>query len=238
MDYTIEQFKKEVNSIFNLDFLKLGRKPIDLGKYMFESFSNLRVNHYLIKSNDSEIYNFGEIDEKDIGDFVNFAKSKCSEMGIDLTNRYCFLTLDQGWVEPGTTLRADGWHIDGMQGDEIEVKKLADIELIWSDCLPTSFTSQAFDITDMNPSVHNIFNWLGKQIDESQIVIPDPFHLYAINSYHVHAATKAIEKTYRRFIRLAYTQTPVTSVKMTVNPQMSYNYSHHVTSGEIPAYLK
>ena len=238
MDYSVEQFKKEATSKFNLDFLKLSRIPIDIGAYTFDSFSSLRLNHYLIKSNDSSEYNFGEIVKEDIEDFVKYTENKFAELGIDVSNRYCFLTLDQGWVEPNATLRTDGWHIDGMQGDEVGVKVLPDIEVVWSDCLPTTFTRQGFDIEGMNPSIHNVFNWLGQQIDSTKLFKGEPYHTYLINPYHAHTATKAIEKIYRKFIRLSYTQTPVTSVKMTVNPKINYNYSYHVTSGEIPAYLK
>lgn len=59
-----------------------------------------------------------------------------------------------------------------------------------------------------------------------------------INPYHIHTATKAINKIYRHFIRVAFTEIPVTSVKMTINPKIEYNYQYHITTGEIPSYLK
>ncbi len=58
-----------------------------------------------------------------------------------------------------------------------------------------------------------------------------------MNAYHVHTATTAESKLYRRFVRLSYTNTPITSIKMTVNPDIKYNYQIKVTSGNIPTNL-
>ncbi len=236
--YSTEQLKQEVESIFNLDYLKQERAPIDSGEYKFNSFPGMRANHYLIKSSDSSDYFFGDFKNTEIENFVKLVSNKLSELGLEDKGRYCFMTIDQGWVESGKTLRVEGWHLDGLQGDGVRVKKPADFEFLWFDCLPTLFATQKFDIDGLNLSTHNIFNWLGKRVDSTKILETKPFRIYGINPYHVHRANEAKGRIYRRFIRLAYTYIPVTSVRMTVNPEMKYNYDYHTTSGEIPDYLK
>jgi len=238
MNYLKNQFKQEVESIFNLDFLKYPRVPIDIGEYKPTSFPNERVNHYLIKSNDSKNYFYGDIDYEEIKRLGDITSSAASNLKIGLKDRYCYLTLDQGWVEPKQTLRTAGWHIDGMQGDEVPTKSPGDLTFVWSDCLPTTFATKQFNIEGLNPSIHNVFNWLGKQIKKENILHTKPFRVYAFNPYHVHSASEAQEKIYRRYVRLSYSYIPVTSIKMTVNPAMKYNYKYHTTSGKIPDYLK
>lgn len=178
MNYSTEEFKSEIQLVFNLKFLKKERCPIDIGEYKFSSFPETRVNHYLIRSNDSDEFNFGEIDNKEIKDFVNFVFKNSLDLGLNLKNRYCFLTIDQGWLEPHQTLRNDGWHLDGLQGDEVPVKKLADCEFIWSDCLSTTFANQEINTEGLDMSSHNVFNWIKNQIRETSIFPTQSNHIY------------------------------------------------------------
>ena len=234
----LTKFKEETNSIFDLKHLETKRTPFDLGEFKFDSFTEKRVNHYLIKSNNDGGYTYGEIDSEELRRFIKLIESQASEMGFNLKNRYCFVTIDQGWVEPGHTLRDEGWHLDGLQGDEVPIKKPTDLQFIWSDGLPTIFSSQNLDAKGLDPSTHNVFKWIDKQVSPESIIKTNPYHIYAMNTYHIHKATEATEKTFRRFIRVSYTYIPVTSKRMTVNADMDYNYEYHKTTGEIPSYLQ
>ncbi len=238
MTYTKRDFVNEVNSVFNLSFLIKKREPIALGDFHFDNLPNKRLNHYLIKLNNESQYRLGEIDIDEMKNFIEKISDEITSLGISIKERYCFLTLDQGWVEPNSTLRTPGWHVDGMQGGEVEVKKPGDLTFIWSNALPTKFAEQAFNVSGLDSSIHNVFNWLGRQVKTKNIFESKINQIYAINPYHVHAANKASEKVYRVFLRLSYTLTPVTSTKMTLNPEIKYNYKYHVTTGEIPSYLK
>lgn len=238
LEKQIAEFKAETESVFDLNNLEKERSPIDIGEFNFESFTDKRVNHYCIKSSESDEYVYGEIDSDEFRHFVQLVESRAVEMGFDIKTRYCFVTIDQGWVEPDHTLREPGWHLDGLQGDEAPDKKAADLQFIWSDRLPTTFTSQKFDVKGLDSSTYNVFKWIGKQIDPEQIVETQAFHVYAMNTYHAHKAMAAKEKVYRRFVRVSYTFIPVTSKRMTINPDMTYNYEYHRTTGEIPSYLQ
>lgn len=231
-------FKEEVENIFNVNFLNsCTRTPIDLGHFKFNDLTELRVNHYLIKSNDSTEFKYGEVDGISIRRFVKNCIDELNKMGIKWEDRYCYLTIDQNLVVPGKTQREEGWHIDGMQGDEVVEKKQADFQFIWADEIPTKFCTQIFDISNMNPSIHNVFNYLGKQVKENYCYMLEKNKIYLMNPYHLHTATKSDKKTWRRFVRLSFTNTPITSVKMVVNPDMIYNYKIHQTTGNIPKNL-
>ena len=231
-----ELFVQEVNSVFNLDFLKTTREPIEVGKFNFITFPTTRLNHYMIKSNDSDDIIFGDIKDEEIKRFVNECYSLQKKFNKD--NRYIYLTIDQNIVSPGKTLREAGWHLDGLQGDEVSVKKNADYQFIWSDSLPTKFCTQEFDIDELDLSKVNAFKFLGKQVIESRCYLLNPNTIYLMNPYHLHEASQAKTETFRKFVRLSFTQTPITSVKMTINPDMIYNYEIHKTTGNIPKYLK
>ncbi len=238
LEKQVAEFRAETEKVFDLSNLEKERSPIDVGEFNFETFTDKRVNHYCIKSSEGDEYIYGEIDSDEFRSFIRLTESRALEMGFDIKNRYCFVTIDQGWVEPDHTLREPGWHLDGLQGDEVPEKKAVDLQFIWSDSLPTTFTSQKFDVGGLNPSIHNVFKWIGEQIDPKQIVETQPLHIYAMNTYHAHKATGAKEKIYRRFVRVSYTFIPVTSKRMTTNPEMKYNYEYHKSTGEIPSYLE
>jgi hypothetical protein len=228
-------FRAETEAKFDLGYLRFTREPIEVGPFAFVDFVDVRVNHYMIKSNDSVQYVFGELGRSGgVRDFVSRCLSKADELGLDTRSRYAYLTVDQNPVEPGKTQRESGWHIDGMQGTEVPEKKPADFQFIWTDATPTRFCTQTFDVEGLDVARHNVFNWLSRQVAEQTCYSLREGTIYLMNAYHVHTATPAKERLYRRFVRLSFTNTPITSVKMTPNPDIHYNYPTGVTSGDIP----
>jgi hypothetical protein len=231
-------FKEETDNVFNLDYLKAStRTPIELNKFQFKDFIDTRVNHYMIKSNDTTNLVFGEINSESIKEFVNYCINEAKKLDLDWENRYCYLTIDQKEVVPGKSQRDEGWHIDGMQGDEVKEKKPADFQFIWADETPTKFCTQIFNVDELNPSIHNVFNFLGKQVMNQWCYLLEKNKIYLMNAYHLHTATKANKNTWRRFVRLSFTNTPITSIKMSVNSDINYNYKIHQTTGNIPSKL-
>jgi hypothetical protein len=231
-------FRIETENIFDLNYLKFTREPIEVSDFSISDVLKMRVNHYMIKSNSSNDYFYGELEQYDeIKSFVKICTEESQKLGLDTYDRYCYLTIDQKQVEPGTSQREFGWHIDGLQGKEVEEKKPADYQFIWCDATPTRFCTQTFDISGLDVTVHNVFKWLSKQVKEKLCYLLQKNKIYLMNAYHLHSATKAESITYRKFIRVSFTMTPITSIKMTINSDISYNYKIHVTSGDIPKQL-
>ena len=152
---------------------------------------------------------------------------------------YTYLTIDTGVVQPGQVQRTPGWHVDGLQGDEVPVKKPIDVTFTWCDVLPFAYAHQSFKLPpETNLSEHNIFETLGARVKPKKIRGTQANRIYAMDSYCVHRGTPALIPIRRTFIRVSYTHIPVTSTKMTVNANMAYDYEIHTTTGEIPEHLK
>lgn len=232
---------KTFENTFDLAYLFLFlNEPMELGRYtFFERFKHKGRNllHYMVKSNDSNKYVTEDLhnnSEFGIIDFINLCKNKMD--GFD-KDRYAYLTIDSRIVEKDKTQRASGYHIDGLQGDEVFEKKPSDMTFVWCDNLPTEYAYQYFNIENLDISLHNIFSFLDIQVIEDTIKTFMPYSLLFMNSYCVHRAATANKNTDRIFLRLSYTHIPITSTKMTVNPHILYNYPIHTTTGTIPKHL-
>jgi len=232
-------FVKETQTPFNLKHLKFTREPVDVGSFNFGDLGDTRVNHYMVKTNNSSEFILGELEEfGDIRHFIDQCYSSANEMGLDPDNRYAYLTIDQMQVNAGKSQRESGWHIDGMQGTEVPEKKNADFQFIWADRTPTRFCTMTFNMEGVDEAVHNIFRWVGKQVDENLCYYLKANEIYLMNAYHVHTAVRTTKPVFRRFARLSFTNTPITSVRMTKNPAIEYNYQIGTTTGAIPSHLK
>ena len=201
--------------------------------------TDYRVNHFLLKNNDDTEPSLSCIKHKDVSDFIHLCLEFALKNGLPIQDRYWYLTVDQGLVTSGHTLREMGWHIDGMQGKEVPHKKPGDFQFIWSNVLQTEFCKQIFDTTDLNPDIHNVFTFLGKQVDENNIYSFNDGDIVLMHCYHVHRSKVYMGDTqvYRKFVRLSFTHTPITSTKLIINDDMKYNYTIHTTDGNIPTDL-
>ncbi len=232
-------FKIEVNKDFNLSFLKSNRFPIKISELNLNLNDIQRVNHYMIKSNDSTQFIYGIFEQNDtINKYISICLDYLKQNNIEYNDRYCYITIDNKNIKGGESQRDFGWHIDGMQGNEVATKQLADYQFIWTDETPTKFCNQMFDIHDIDPSKHNVFKKLGRQVYGENCFIINKNTIYLMNPYLLHTATKSEKDIFRNFIRLSFTNTPITSIKMTVNKNIIYNYKIHQTTGNIPANLK
>lgn len=234
-----QAFRHETNERFNLKYLKNAHSPIQVATgdlYYIKDYP--RVNHYLVKTNNSDKFKFGCITDKWLKWLIEGCyRTSMYYYGLFAYERYCYITIDTKDVKSNTTQRASGWHLDGLQGDEVPVKKGPDWQFIIYDCLPTLFTTQTFNSDGWNLSKDNIFKKLEEQIDISKIITYPPNTLLLMNAYYAHAAAKSDKQLSRKFIRINFTHCPVTSVKMTVNENIKYNYSIHVTNGIISKHL-
>lgn len=232
---------KAINVPFSIEMIKehANTTPIEIAHIDDMDISNIRVNHLMIKNNDDERVVLPDFiaTNPDIKQFIDLVLMKALTMGWDIDNRYWYLTVDQGIVSnEKTTLREPGWHIDGMQGNEVPVKKNGDFQFIWSNTLMTEFCKQEFNTDQLDPNIHNVFDFLSKQVDEKNIYHYPDGTVILMHCYHVHRSQtlKDRDPILRKFVRLSFTNTPITSVKLTVNEAIKYNYAIHTTTGEIP----
>ena len=222
---------------FDLKNLKYKNLPERIIPFAFNEPLSYRCLHLLVRRKGMETFVLPDIldSHEELHHFLRV--TKCCLPNLDF--EYVYLTIDNSKVLKSHTQRTPGWHIDGLQGDEVPVKKATDISFVWSDTLPMEFANQHFDLPDyVTVSTHNIFDLLASYVVRSKIEQLDSGVLYAMNAYCVHRGVRALYNTNRTFIRVSYSNVPVTSTKMTVNPKITYDYEIHTTTGEIPDNLR
>lgn len=158
--------------------------------------------------------------------------------GVNVMERYMYLTVDQRNLERGETLRTPGWHSDGFQGNEVSVKRPGDYQGVWCNTWGTEYADQTFEIDGLNPGVHNIFNHIALQIRQKNIRTMTAGALYTHGPYLIHRSPAIPQECYRRFVRISITHIPITSQTMTTNPLVEYDYPIHTTDGKIPSHLR
>lgn len=221
----------------DLRFLERENFPVPVAELSYPDFPDeCRVLHYMVKRQRCDRIRLGEIEF--LKGHIEKSVAAAEAAGADVEQRYMFVTVDQALLGKGQTLRDPGWHIDGMQGDEVPHKLPCDFQTVWSDCMPTEYARGPFDMSGVDPSVHNVFRHLSEQVANGDVESMDAGRMYGHSSYLVHRSAEAPrDRTYRRYIRVSMSMVPVTSVKMTVNPDIGYDYEIHSTDGEIPGHL-
>ena len=235
----IDLLKKDVTSDFDLIHLNQERFPVDMGGFATPVIKDVRVNNYLIKSNDDVSYVYGELFNPEFEALMSKILESLQMIDVDVSDRYCFVTYDQRTVKADTTMRKSGWHIDGLQGDEVPVKRKPDILFCLSNNNPTVFSSQKMDASSINLSEYNVFKWIENNINPDHSFQSEEDRLYGFSSYQLHKTAPPVNyETYRIFCRIAFSHVPITSTRTTLNNDIKYNYETHVTSGEIPRHLR
>jgi hypothetical protein len=236
----ISRFSNVVNQIFSLDWIATASndKPIDMGKSHVESpLSELpRINNMLIKLKGQPVQ-LPEGVSKGISDWVGSCLNVANDVCDDMEQRYAYLTIDNQPVMSGNSQRSEGWHLDGLQGDEVPNKFNNCFQFLWVSNTPTEFCQQSFEPSGLDVSKHNIFKAIGRQVRYENCFKIKSRHTYLMHCFHAHRATKSACDTDRLFLRLYISHCPVTSVRATLNARIKYPFKPHVTTGQVPEHL-
>ncbi len=141
---------------------------------------------------------------------------------IDLC--YAYLTIDQGWVNPGDTQRTDGWHVDGFQGARVFPKVESDHSYIVQDKYPTHFSLQDFRLSHLDPEKDNFFWEMDRQALGAPTWRARPYEVLMMDAYTVHKAAVAHEGGFRTFFRLTYSVRQFDRLGNTINPIFNYDW--------------
>ncbi|MBI6727529.1 hypothetical protein YA0089_28340 [Pseudomonas viridiflava] len=230
-----EQFRNEVQRSFSLTNLRKGRKPIEMTEFSVTRTDFKRINNFMVKLKHSLEVNLPDWIGHDIREFINVCIQSAHENGLPVRKRFVYLTVDTKPLSKGQTLRNPGWHLDGLQGSEIPFKQPACFEFIWSNKLPIQYSNQGFEIDGLNFLNHNVFDSLGDQVYDESVEITKENHIYLINAYQMYRSTPAqADCSDNVFLRLHFSELPITSKTMTLNDQITYPYPVHSTKGTIP----
>jgi hypothetical protein len=229
-----------VNRLFSINQITTASnsKPINLEKRVIDCniSQQPRINNMLIKSKGQDIVLPDGVDDqiaKWVIDCIKIAGDVCD----DIDGRYAYLTIDNKPVRAGGYQREGGWHLDGLQGDEVPSKLKNCFQFIWVSNTPTEFCIQSFDPKGIDISNDNVFKALGHQVKSENCFKINPSSTYLMHCFHVHRATASERDTQRLFLRLYLSHCPVTSVKASINHKIKYPFVYHSTTGEIPRHL-
>lgn len=168
----------------------------------FMQFDNIRCLDMPIKMSNSneyripnELKQFSEVIEKVIA-----FEHKHNKEVIEF---YAYITIDQT-KDVEKFHRKPGLHVDGFQGDRIQPKVKCDRSYITVSGDAPIFYNQGFEtVENMEDSVYNIFYEFDKTKHYSSAIKTNPFEIYFMDSYLVHSADVAKQKT-RTFFRISY----------------------------------
>jgi hypothetical protein len=225
--------------LFNINKFDKIYTPDEITTYIPSEnlYNEKRVNHLLVKL-PYQKFVFPSFICNELKQFLTYCYMNAIVNGIpDTPARYMYLTFDNIDVKKGESQRDSGWHIDGLQGGEVEIKQKSCFQYILFNSLPMILANQSFKTNNININNENIFNNLGKQIKKENKYTIKNNTLYFMNPYMAHKGQIAKNNQKRLFVRAYFSYLPITSVKATINPDINYDFNPHTTTGDIPSHL-
>lgn len=140
---------------------------------------------------------------------------------------YAYLTVDQGWVEPGVLQREAPCHVDGFQGARWDPKVRLNHTYTMGDAVPTTYYEQPFDFTLLDEKTHNFFwemNRIVAATKSRHAVTPQNGELTLMDAYCVHRGSPAPERLYRTWIRLSFEVRKFDRLGNAHNPMFDYDW--------------
>lgn len=168
---------------------------------------------------------------------ARFQELMISGKGIE----YCYITVDQRPVKPGTSQRRDGWHSDAYivdeQGRQLDVipenaaylptGELIERTYVAYDALPTLFLDGPWDLPDPTDcdAVLKSFNDQAKEkMYEKHPIVFGPYTLLCLSPYCVHSVQKneTPDMVDRTFIKIQFSSKMYNREENTRNPNIDY----------------
>lgn len=140
-----------------------------------------------------------------------------------LYNPYIYVTVRHGFVTSETD---DEWHVDGFSK---RIPHQPEQDYIWSNCHPTEYLDQSFDIPeDFDPLKHNLHYFLQGNADESKIKTCEERRIYLFDPYFVHRRKPNLQNMIRSFWRISFLPIEIQDNGCTKNPLLEEKIYDHV----------
>jgi hypothetical protein len=141
---------------------------------------------------------------------------------------FCYLTVDQGEVQPGRLQREAPCHVDGFQGARWTPKTRINHSYVISDHVPTVYYPQPFDFSQLDESKHNFFWEMNRQValtNSAHAWSPEPYELSLMDAYTVHRGDSATERVYRTWVRMSFEVRVFDRLGNAHNPMFKYDWA-------------
>ena len=212
---------KDVNRVWDLSQFQTIRRPVVMGRFDF-LYRYPRILDLPIKMLDSE-YRIPE-EVRGMRGFIQQAINFEHSLNPRVDSYYCYLTIDQGWVEPGQTQRRAGCHVDGFQGARINPKGMINRSYLTSNCLTSVFYPHAFQTQHLREDRDNFFLDFDRQAREDLAWRPQAGEIVLADAYCVHRCDVAIKKVWRTFARVSFDVREFDRLGNTHNPMFKYQW--------------
>lgn len=140
---------------------------------------------------------------------------------------YCYMTVDQGFVDPDTLQREAPCHVDGFQGARWNPKTKINHTYVIGDSVPTTYYVQPFDLRHLDESRHNFFwemNNIVAKTKSAHAYQPEAGELSLMDAYCVHRGTEAQVLTFRTWLRLSFEVRVFDRLGNAHNPLFHYDW--------------
>lgn len=152
----------KIGTIWDLENFKIPRRPVELGRVPEDERPRIaasgmpRTLDMPIKFPGSEFRVPAEFAQ------LRWLIQRVADIELQINPRhydeyYCYMTVDQGPVRPGTLQREAPCHVDGFQGARWRPKVRINHTYTVTDCLPTAYYVQPFDFSALDEARHNFF---------------------------------------------------------------------------------
>lgn len=203
---------KDLNTVWDIKKFLVPRKPVSickLGEAQLKEFSTpgaLRTLDMPIKFPGSpfripnSLKQFRHVIET-VAAYEALVNKACYD------EYYCYMTVDQGYVEPDTLQREAPCHVDGFQGARWNPKTKINHTYTIGDCVPTTYYVQPFELRHLDETKHNFFwemNNIVAKTKSAHAYQPAAGELTLMDAYCVHRGTEAPARTFRTWLRLSF----------------------------------
>jgi hypothetical protein len=136
-----------------------------------------------------------------------------------------YLTFHSSDLVPGQLQRRGGMHVDGFQGEERPEKVPIEFSIFGANIAPTVATTQAFDLSYLDPTRHNVFAEMDRINDPALEVKLKPGVAYAMDAYTGHRADASDVAGRRNFFRITWSVSKFDRLGLTDNPCLNYSWT-------------
>lgn len=129
-----------------------------------------------------------------------------------LDGKYVYLTVKSLYITPESLGQRAGWHSDGFLTE--------DVNYIWSDCNPTTFSTYSVLLTEDHEESLDELNVTYLDILEEYSYIGSRNAIYELSSNHIHKPTIPKEGMFRNFVKVSVSDHVYSHEGMSINHKL------------------
>ncbi len=224
---------QRINSTFDLSEFQNPAQPFSLGKLpraesllLRADFGAPKISDLVVRMPGSQFRVPRELGQavptiKRAANFARRINPRCFD------EYYCYVTLQQGWVERSTAQRPSPCHVDGLQGARHQPKVRCNHSFIVSTAAPTVWYVVPVELRHLDDAKHNLFYEMDRQVKLSNGAnawSPESNELVLMDCYCIHQGGLAQRRLWRTFLRISFEVRIFDHIDNAHNPLFAYDW--------------